>query len=104
MQQEGPWAVITEWDDGTVAATLVTWPNGTPMLTPSVDQLQEAAWRVACSVEGELIDGVLDVDKERIHNCSTERSYEGIEFRVGDDAEDGYDTIYVRAMGRVSIR
>jgi hypothetical protein len=100
------WCVVTEWDDGTVAVTaIVSFATNSLMTQPTIDELQQAAWLVACEVEGEYTeDGVLDVDKTRIHNCcGAYGDPDAIEFRVGDNDVDEYDTVYVRQMGRVTI-
>lgn len=101
------WCIVTEWEDGTVAVTACVSSIGNGLVTnPTVDELQSAAWRTACVVEGEFDENdVLDVDKTRIHNlCGASDDPESIRFRVSDDPDgDGHD-VYVQRMGRVEVR
>lgn len=85
------WVVITEWDDGTVAATVVLSKDEKPILNPTNEQIDKATWLVASELarDGDFID------KDAITRKGSGRQ---AHFVVNDQ-----DDVYAQESGKVYV-
>ncbi len=100
-QPPAAYAVIVEYEDGTVGTSLVVDQGGQVVLTPSREDLRLAAWLIAYSLA--------DEDKELIHDLGgpADRNPDpsaGIGFLVADEADGEGHEVFVQPMGRVKTR